>query len=269
MTDLACIIGYPVARSLSPVMHNAAFAASGLDWTYVSLAVQAGALDDGMRLLDDLGARGVNVTVPHKQAVIPYCGRLEGDALVMGAVNTLVRQDGGWVGHNTDGAGFVSWLRADASFDPAGRTALIVGAGGAARGVAVALSQAGARVVVIARRREQAVALASLAESIGSGIWGEPCEADLIVQATSARDGLPLDSMLFGANTVAVDLIYPPPPTPFVQAARAAGSVAYDGLGMLIHQAALSFKLWTGVDAPLDVMAAAARSALTLPASDR
>jgi shikimate dehydrogenase len=259
---LACIIGWPVAESLSPAIHNAAFDALGLDWTYVPLAVRPGAVDEGIALLRELDVQGANVTMPHKQSIVPYLERLEGDAATLQAVNTIVRDAGALVGHNTDGPGFLAAIDEEAAFDPSGRRALVLGAGGAARAVAVALASAGAPVAVTARRPEQAAELAGLAPGIETIPWGVAASADLVVNATPSRDGLPLETLGFGPGVLAVDLIYQPPSTGFVLAARAAGAAALDGLGMLIHQAALSFRLWTGLDAPLNVMRDAARSAL-------
>ncbi|TMK50803.1 MAG: shikimate dehydrogenase, partial [Actinobacteria bacterium] len=125
---LACIIGWPVARSLSPAIHNAAFAALGLDWTYVPLAVRPGAIEEGMGLVHELGVEGANVTMPHKQTVIPFLERLEGDAQTLGAVNTIVREGSALVGFNTDGAGFLAAIRDEAAFDPSGKRALVLGA---------------------------------------------------------------------------------------------------------------------------------------------
>lgn len=259
---LACIIGWPVNRSLSPAIHNAAFAALGLDWTYVPLAVRPGAMEEGMRLFRLLGVEGANVTMPHKQSIIPFLDALEDDAAATGAVNTVVRRDGQLIGHNTDGAGFVTFLRSDAEWDPAGKRALILGAGGAARAVAVALAGAGATVMVAARHPARAAELAALAGGIAVVEWGRKTRADLVVNATPARDGLPLDALGFRKGMLAVDLIYPLPPTAFVEAARAAGATVFDGLPMLVRQAALSFELWTGREAPVEEMERAAREAL-------
>lgn len=258
---LACIIGWPVAQSLSPAIHNAAFAACGLDWTYVSIAVRPGSVEEGIGLLRTLGVEGANVTMPHKRDVIPFLDEIADTAAAVGAVNTIARDRNRLIGHNTDGDGFLRWLRCE-GFDPAGKRALILGAGGAARAVALALARAGAEVRVCARRTGQAAEVAALDAAIAAADWGEPGEADLVVQSTPARDGLPLERLSFGPAVIAVDLIYPPPPTRFVEAARAAAARAFDGLGMLVQQAALSFELWTGRAAPLDVMDVAARAAL-------
>ena len=258
---LACIIGWPVAESLSPAIHNATFEALGLDWTYVPLAVRPGAIDEGMTLLRELDVQGANVTMPHKQSIVPYLERLVGDAETLQAVNTVVRDGGAFVGHNTDGPGFLAAIDEEAGFDPKGKRALVLGAGGAARAVAVALAKAGAAVVVAARRPEQATEVAALVGGIDTAPWGVTSQAELIVNATPSRDGLPLEAVGFAPGMLAVDLIYLPPSTGFVLAARAAGATALDGLGMLVHQAALSFRLWTGVEPPLQVMKEAALAA--------
>lgn len=261
MRGVCAIIGWPVRESLSPAMHNAAYRAAGLDWVYLQHAVpptQPARALHWIRLTDAVGA---NVTTPHKRTVIPFLDGLAGDAATVDAVNTIARESDALIGHNTDGAGFVRFLTADAGFDPSGRTALLVGAGGAARGVALALARAGASVRVCARRRDQAEDLARDLAGVEAGRWEDPGAAELVVQATSARAGLPLDRLELGAGVLAVDLIYPLPPTPFLQAARAAGAAAYDGLGMLLHQAAFSFELWTGRPAPVEAMRAAAEAA--------
>lgn len=254
--NLACIIGWPVAGSLSPRMHNAAFAALGLEWTYVPLAVREEAIADAVGLLRLLDVRGANVTIPHKRAIVSSLDALAGDAAAVGAVNTLVREGDRFVGHNTDGEGFLRALAAE-GWSPDGARALVLGAGGAARAVAYALARAGARVSVAARRPERAGEVASLARGIEAAEWEGLPAADLVVQATPARTGLPVEQLALGPEVVAVDLLYLPPETPFLAAARRAGARASDGLGMLLHQAALSFELWTGRPAPLGAMASA------------
>ena len=254
---VVALIGWPVERSLSPPMHNAAFEAVGIPWSYITLAVRPGAIAEGMELYRSLDAAGANVTIPHKETVVPLLDAIEGEAKTFGAVNTIVRDGERLVGHNTDGAGFLRFLRDDAGFDPAGARAHVAGAGGAARAVAVALAGAGAVVTVTARRREQAIAIASMAPGVASGWWEEPPGAELVVNATPVRGELPV--RLDGARLV-VDLIYRPP-TDLLTRARDAGIAAFDGLGMLVHQAALSFELWTGRPAPLDLMRSAAETA--------
>ena len=259
---LACIIGWPVAQSLSPAIHNAAFDALGLDWTYVPLAVRPGAIEEGIGFLRELSVQGANVTMPHKQSIVPFLERLEGDASALRAVNTIVREREALIGHNTDGPGFLAALREETGFDPGGKRALVLGAGGAARAVALALARAGGSVIVSARRQEQAAEVSALDAAIETAPWATEVSADLVVNATPTREGLPLGSLPFGTGVVVADLIYLPPETGLLRAARAAGAVTCDGLGMLVHQAALSFKLWTGVEAPIEVMAEAAREAV-------
>lgn len=258
---LACIIGWPVAHSLSPAIHTAAFDALNLDWTYIAVPVRPGNAGEGIGLLRTLGVDGANVTMPHKQAVIEFLDGVEGDAAVVGAVNTIVRAGERLIGHNTDGEGFLRFLRLDAGVDPAGADVLVLGAGGAARAVSAALVRAGARVTVAARRPELAKEVADLAGARESG-WDEAGPSDILVNATPAREGLPLDRFDLSPARVVVDLIYAPPQTELVGAARDAGARAFDGLGMLLHQAVLSFHLWTGLEPPLESMRAAAMRAL-------
>ncbi len=259
-SHLACIIGYPVAQSLSPAIHTAAFQALGLDWTYIAIAVQPGAAQEGVSLLRELGVEGASVTMPHKQDVIPFLDEVIGDASRTGAVNTIVASGKRLVGHNTDGDGFLRFLRADVGLDPAGARVLMLGAGGAARAVAFALDREGAQVTIAARRPQQAAEVAALSEGIRAAPWGEAIAFDLVVNATPMRDGLP--ELNFGEGSVAVDMIYVPPETSLIRDARESGARAFDGLGMLVHQATLAFELWTGIEAPVEVMHAAARSAL-------
>jgi len=260
MSDrLACIIGWPVEHSLSPAMHNAAFDSLGLDWTYLAIAVRPGAAAEGMGLLRTLGIDGANVTAPHKLAVVALLDDVAEDAARLGAVNTIVREEGRYVGHNTDGEGFVRALRLEADFDPSGRSALVLGGGGAARAVAVALSGAGAEVTVSARRADQALGVAELSGGATAG-WGGARAADLVVNCTSSRAELPLPRL--SPETLAVDLAYGPPRSAFLVAAAAAGARTSDGLGMLVHQAGLSFGLWTGRPGPIEVMRSAAEAEL-------
>lgn len=248
MTRLFAIVGHPVARSLSPVIHNAAFRASGLPHTYVPLDVQPGALAEGMGLLRTLDVAGANVTVPHKVDIVPFLTSLHGDAAAVGAVNTLVTDGESYAGHLTDGAGFLAFL---AQEQIAVESAVVLGAGGSARAIAYALATAGVAVKVCARRADQTSAVAALHEQITAASWETIPQAPLVVQATPARRGLP--AIRLTKRTIVVDLIYGED-TEVLRRAREAGATAYDGAGMLLHQAALSFTIWTGLDAPLEAM---------------
>jgi shikimate dehydrogenase len=266
-TSVAGIIGWPVDRSLSPAIHNAAFAAAGLDWVYVAFPVRPG---EGVRAVDAMrafGVRGLNVTMPHKRDVIAGCDSLTTDAERAGAVNTIVAEGSGLVGANTDGAGFLRFLERDASCDPAGKRVLLLGAGGAARSLAISLADAGAEVVVAARRPEQATEVAALAKNArAAGFATNELSAELeaariVINATPIGregDSLPLAAGVITADHLVVDLIYHPETTPLLQIARARGAANFNGVGMLVHQAALSFEAWTGVTAPVEAMRAAA-----------
>jgi shikimate dehydrogenase len=276
-TRVAGVIGDPVHHSLSPAIHNAAFAACGLDLVYVAFPVPRGRGGAAVAAARDLGLVGLNVTMPHKAEAAAACDELTPDAAILGAVNTVVARTGGrMLGDSTDGPGFLAAL-AEEGIEVHGRRVLVLGAGGAARAVVLALGRDGAQVVVAARRAEAAEAAAALApggRAIGlSGPGPEVVEAgaaDLVVNATplgmSSVDPPPVDpSALRGRGQAVVDLVYHPPETALLAAARARGAQVANGLGMLVHPAALSFTLWTGVEAPLAAMRDAAEAALAGP----
>jgi shikimate dehydrogenase len=277
-TRVAAVIGDPVRHSLSPALHNAAFGALALDWVYVAFPVRPGAGEAAVAAMRVLGLAGLSVTMPHKAAVVGGLDRLGPTAARLGVVNTIswaASPDGPeLVGDSTDGAGFLDALRGDAGFDPSGRRCLILGAGGAARAVCLALAEAGAaRVQVVARRRDAADQCADLAGSAGAAVGPEDLagavnDSDLIVNASpvgmSPGDGLPFDLevALLRPDHFVADLIYAPATTPLMAAGRARGARTANGLGPLIHQAARQVAIWTGRPAPIDVMSAAAVSAL-------
>lgn len=273
-TRIAVVIGDPVRHSLSPAIHNAAFAALGLDWVYVALHVPTGKARDAIRGMHALGIDGMNVTMPHKSDVARAVDRLSPAAKALGAVNTVVRVGDDLVGESTDGEGFINALRMDEGVEPEGRRFLVVGAGGAGRAVVKALGDAGAsEVVVAARRTERARSCAKLAGRAGRvGSVDEAGEVDVVVNATPIGMGeviqldksetMPVDPSRLAPGQLVVDLVYDPLVTPLVAAARANGVAAVNGIGMLIHQAALAFELWTGEEAPLEAMSAAALTGL-------
>ena len=288
------VIGWPVSESLSPVIHNAAFEALGLDWIYLPLPVPPGELPRAIAGLPALGFAGANVTMPHKTEAAALVDALSEDAARTRAVNTIVvpgvgaeripraaTQPAGaeppphrLEGHNTDVAGFDRFLRRDAGFDPAGRSALVYGAGGAARACALALARGGlARLTVAARSPERASGMRETVDGLGTEVRIVPFDGaagltvDLVVNATPSGlvgSVVPLPGL--GPTVLAVDLVYRSGGTAFLALARAGGAVTFGGLGMLIHQAALSFELWTGQAAPLSVMSAAATAELAEPA---
>lgn len=267
-TRLAAVIGSPVGHSLSPAIHNAGFAAAGLDWRFVALEVAPGdcarALD-GMRAL---GLGGLSVTTPHKDDVAGLVDERSGDAERLAAVNCVVPLgDGRLRGENTDGAGFVAALREE-GVEPAGLRCAVLGAGGAARSVVLALARAGAaEVAVVNRTAAKAEAAAALAGDVGRvADVADVGAADLVVNATSigmAPDtGLPVDPEALRASAVVAELVVNPVRTPLLQAAAGRGLATVDGVGMLVHQAAIAFEAWTGTPAPVAAMASAAREQL-------
>ena len=272
-TRVAAVIGDPVRHSLSPVLHNAAFRSLDLDWVYLAFEVPAGGAGAALAGMRALGIDGLNVTMPHKADVAAAVDELTPDADRLGAVNTVVREGSILVGHNTDGEGFVRALRIDENIDLEGKRCLVRGAGGAARAVVLALVTAGASDVVVAARRKEAaeevVAMAGPPARVGG--LEETDSVDLVVNATPVGmdnvvgidpGALPIDPARLGAGQVVVDLIYDPVVTPLIEAARRQGAVAVNGLGMLLHQAAVAFRLWTGQDAPVEAMSAAVLSEL-------
>ncbi|HEV2994036.1 MAG TPA: shikimate dehydrogenase [Acidimicrobiia bacterium] len=259
------IIGLPVGHSRSPAIHNAAYRALGLDWVYVAFPVAVGAVRDALVGLRALGAAGCNVTMPHKAEAARACDELDATAGAVAVVNTVVVRDGELRGAVTDGDGFVDAAR-EAGVELDGARVLLVGAGGSARAVAHALGRAGARVAVAARRPEAACAVAALAPGARPVPWADLDEAvgasDVVVNATPLgmrHEAPPFDAERLSAEQVVVDTVYEPEETPLLAAARARGARALNGLGMLVHQAARSFTLFTGEPAPLEVMRAAAR----------
>lgn len=267
-TRVAAVIGSPVRHSLSPALHNAAFAAAGLDWVYLAFEVAPGAVPAALGGVRALGIAGLSVTMPHKDAVAAGCDEVSVAARALGAVNCVVNDGGRLVGHNTDGAGFVASLREEGC-DPAGMRCVVLGAGGAARAVVEALGAAGAAEVCVVNRTaakaEVAAALAGGAGRVGGA--DAVAGADLIVNATSVGMGadagsLPCDAGLLRAGQWVADIVYEPADTALLLAARAVGAHPIGGIGMLIHQAAVAFTLWTGVDAPVHAMRTAGLAAL-------
>ena len=271
-TRVAAVIGDPVRHSLSPTIHNAAFQALGLDWVYLALPVPAGEGAAAITAMRTLGIDGLNVTMPHKAGVLPALDRLSPTATALQAVNTVHRLGDELHGESTDGAGFLDALRHDEGFDPADRRAVVFGAGGAARAVVQALGAAGAAdIAIVNRTAAKAQAAATLAPDgiARHGDERDVDDADLVVNATpigmagtATEDAVLLDPHRLRPGQLVVDLVYHPLRTPLLAAAKERGAVPVTGLGMLIHQAAHAFRLWTGEDPPLEVMSAAALSAL-------
>ncbi len=265
MTKKVGVIGWPIEHSLSPAMHNAAFQALGLDWAYDKYAIPPDIIKHSLNEFRDAGFVGLNVTVPHKQAVMAVV-KLTEVAREIGAVNTIDFRTNS--GTNTDLAGLMDDLRAN-GISVSGVNVVVLGAGGAARAAVYGLAQAGARLTLINRTPQKARELInSLRVRAVVGTVRAVPEAELIVNCTSAglspkvdESPLPDDAPLSPGVTV-YDMIYRPAKTKLMRQAEAAGGRAVGGLGMLARQGAAAFKLWTGVEPPIDVMLAAARREL-------
>jgi shikimate dehydrogenase len=279
----AGVIGYPLGHSLSPTIFQAAFDAAGIAAQYEKWETEPDQLEGRLNALRGDDFLGANVTIPHKEAVVPLLDRLDQTAERTGAVNTIANEQGQLVGYNTDLAGFARALSADAAFDAKGKRIGIIGAGGAARAVALVAIEAGASYVMLTgrspRRLDKICADFRKLEGIGTTItwthWGDGVfmtyfpGADLLVNCTpvgtktSDSDGhTPIDAQWLPAKGLVFDLVYNPPETPLLKAARERGLTTVSGLGMLVYQAAESFRLWTGKDADERKMLAAGRAAL-------
>ncbi len=274
MSRVAGIIGHPVTHSLSPVFQSAAFAHCGLDVAYERWDTTAEALAGRVVSLRGANCLGANVTIPYKETVISSLDELGGQSARVGAVNTIVNRQGRLFGFNTDGPGFVAALKNEARFDLAGKQVFLAGAGGAARGIAFALAEAGARVSIANRAPERARRLAADVGALSPGITavesgGDLSGYDCVVNCTSVGmdggpdpAGCPFDVAGLKPDALVVDIVYAPEETPLLKAASARGLRTLGGLPMLIYQGALSFELWTGVTAPIEVMFDAARREL-------
>lgn len=255
---VAGVIGWPVAHSRSPRLHNHWLRRHGIDGAYVPLPVAPGALAEAVAGLRAAGFAGANVTLPHKEAAFAVCDRVDASALRAGAVNTLVFGGDGVLGSNTDGVGFMENLRAHGV--EAGGAALVLGAGGAARAVAAALLDAGAVVSVANRSRERAERLAEALPGLRVVGWEARGDAladqALLVNTTSlgmvGHGALSLDLARAGAGMAVADIVYAPLETALLAEARARGMRAVEGLGMLLHQARPGFAAWFGVEPVVD-----------------
>ncbi len=283
MTMRLAIIGDPVGHSISPAIYNATFPAMAIDARYEAWPTPRDQVAAAIKKLRADDMMGMNVTVPHKEAVLEFLDEVEPGARAIGAVNCITKRDGRLVGHNTDKAGFVESLR-NAGFEPSLRRVLVLGVGGSARAVCVGLIEAGAANITLAGRRPEAVA--SLAAHLRSthpeasidevgmehGVLGvATAAADLVVNTTpvgmhgtGSEDESPLPAAYLCQGLWVCDLVYRPPQPRLLQDADAAGAHTLGGLEMLVLQAVESVRLWTGREPPVDIMRNAARSALGL-----
>ena len=274
------IIGYPIGHSISPLFQQAALDHAGIDASYLPWEVKPEEVGEFVVGLREPGVLGINVTVPHKEAVIPHLDEVDQWASTAGAVNTIVNRDGHLTGYNTDGLGFLRALLEIKGFAPQGRRVLVLGAGGAARGVVLALVREGISHLTVANRTvsraERLVQIAQEGEVsalaiplAGSELDGEAASADLIVNCTTLgmkhgpdEHGTPLDLKQIPPTALVNDLVYNPLETPLLQAAAKAGAQVLGGINMLVYQGAASFEMWTGRPAPVEVMLEAAVEAM-------
>ncbi|QDU28175.1 Shikimate dehydrogenase [Anatilimnocola aggregata] len=267
LQEIVCCLGQPVAGNPTQYMMEKAFVAAGLDWRYLTLEVPADKLTDAVRGLRAMGFRGANFTIPHKVAVIPLLDSLSPAAELMGAVNCVKRDGAKLLGENTDGKGFVQSLRS--LLDPSGKRIAILGSGGAARAIAVELGLSGAAEIVIVNRTvgrgQDLVSLLNDKVKVNSrlvhwkGDFEVPAEIDVLINATSiglgdAQAQVPVDVATLRNELVVADVIFNPPRTKLIRDAEGRGCRTLDGLGMLVNQAVIGFKIWTGVDPDPEVM---------------
>jgi shikimate dehydrogenase len=271
--ELVGVFGYPVAENPTGVMQEAAFAEAGLNWRYLTIEVKPEALPDALRGLRAMGMRGINLTIPHKVAVLSLLDEVSPDAAMIGAVNTVRRVGDRLIGENTDGKGFMRGVREQVQVDPRGKRIVVLGAGGAARAIAVELALAGAaELTIVNRSLERGQTMVNdLVARTGANAHFVPWAGkyrvtpgvDILVNATSiglfpdvnARPDVALDDAR--PDLLVCDVVPNPPETHLIQTARARGFRALNGLAMLVFQGTIAFEMWTGRQAPEAAMKAA------------
>ena len=263
------VFGHPVGHSLSPAMHNAAIEALGLDYIYVPFDVDPEDLGRAVAGVRALGIAGVNVTIPHKEAVIEFLDEVEQDALEIGSVNTIANRDGRLIGSSTDGPAFIRSL-VETGYEPNGSKAVILGGGGAGRAVAFALVKSGAEVLVFDEAPGKAEKLAgdvrdvmksdvARGESDFSRVADWIKKANLLVNCTPVGmhpnvDRIPVPEDILRSDMTVYDVVYNPMRTKLLQAAETKGAKTVSGMKMFVYQGAISFKTWTEIDPPTDNM---------------
>lgn len=261
-TKIVGIIGDPISHSLSPIMHNAAFKSLLLNWRYLAFRVDESAVEGALSGMRALGICGLNVTMPHKETVTDFLDELTEDVRLIRTVNTIENRGGRLVGHNTDSSGFVKAVREKSPLSEIS-SALIFGAGGSAKAVCLALTKMGLKTLVIVNRnRQRALALKELIESnfgtevevvkIDGDFSHAVREAQIVINATPAEPLINFELLQDGQ--IACDLVYYGNKSNFLQEAERRGLIIVDGLTFLLCQGADSFKIWTGIDAPIEVM---------------
>ena len=267
--ELVGVFGFPVSENPTVVMQEAGFQAKHLNWRYLTIEVHPQDLGAAMQGLRAFNMKGINLTIPHKVEVLKYLDEVKPDAALMGAVNTVVRDGDKLIGENTDGKGFMQSLTQDSEVNPKGKRVLVLGSGGAARSITVELALAGAqRITIVNRSSERGRVLTELLNSKTpakanfiewQGTYSIPSDTDILVNATSIglfpnvheKPDINYDSI--SSEMVVCDVIHTPM-TPFLKEAQDRDAKIVDGLGMLVYQGAIGFKLWTGLDAPVEAM---------------
>jgi len=264
-TRVAGVIGDPIDHSRSPQIHNAGYAALGLDWVFVAFPTPAGRASAALDAMRALGIGGLSVTMPHKHDAAEACDELSDRSQQLGVVNTVCLRDGSLVGDTTDGEGFLRALADAGTGDVSDARVVVLGAGGAARAITHALGAAGATVTVVARRADAADAAARLAPAGSSASFAAIDDAiagcDVLVNATPLGmqgEDVPVPTPALAAVGLVFDTVYSPMETPLLARASGAGTRVANGIGMLVHQAAIAFEAFTGRVAPLEAMRAAA-----------
>ncbi len=267
-TKLYGIFGYPVEHTFSPGMHNAAFKKLKMNARYVPFAVHPDNLKAAAKAILPLGLCGLNITVPHKQNIIAFLDELSEEARLIDAVNTIQIVDGKLVGHNTDGRGFIRSLHDNAGYNPKGKTVFLVGSGGAARAVGFSLALSGVRKIFLydvasqkaetlarnIRKKTGVDAQALSAGDVASAADAAGCLINATPLGLKKSDPLPLKRELIQERHLVYDLVYNPPETKFLKAAKERGAKGLSGLGMLLYQGVIAFEIWTSVKAPIAVM---------------
>lgn len=276
--ELVGVFGQPVAENPTGVMQEAGFASAALNWRYLNFEVPPDKLGAAMQALDALGMRGINLTIPHKVAVIEHLDELSPEARAIGAVNTVRIEAGKKIGENTDGKGFLRGVRADAGMNPEGKRVVMLGAGGAARAIGTELVLAGAADLLVVNRSPSRgePMVADLRSATGGsvqferwqGTYAVPSDCDLFVNATSIGLYPDVDAMppvdFSGAreDLLVADAVFNPPATRLLATAKAHGLPTLDGLSMLVYQGVIAFEMWTGQSPDEGAMKAALKSAL-------
>jgi len=268
-TKICGVIGDPIEHTMSPVMHNAAFKEMGMDYVYVAFQVKKEGLGEAIRGMRGLNIRGLNVTIPHKVAIIPLLDRLDHLAELIGAVNTVVNDNGVLTGYNTDAEGFLQALL-ERGIEPRGKNVVILGAGGASRAISFILAERGSSLVILNRTLDKARECASRIGEVfqkevkalgfdSENLAKALTEADILVNTTSVgmypdTDETPVNSDLLRPGLIVVDIVYNPIKTRLLEETEAAGARTISGIDMFVWQGALAFEKWTGLKAPVELM---------------